>query len=61
MPEHADISDLVSRFGDEKACEMVAQLIGMTPEWEPPPPKEDSFLSCFKTLDTFEEEETNLA
>lgn len=57
MPEHADISDLVSRFGDEKACEMVAQLIGMTPEWEPPPPEEDSFLSCFKTLDTFEEEE----
>ena len=57
MPEHADISDLVSKYGDEKACEMVAQLINDTPEWEPPPPEDDPFLSCFKTLDTFEEEE----
>lgn len=57
MPEHADISDMVSKYGDEKACELVARLIDMTPEWEPPPPEEDPFLSCFKTLDTFEEEE----
>ena len=57
MPEHADISDLVSKYGDEKACEMVAQLIEITPDWEPPPPEADPFLSCFKTLDAFEEEE----
>ena len=57
MPEHADISDLVDRYGDDRACELVAQLIDMTPEWEPPSPEEDPFLSCFKTLDAFEEEE----
>ena len=57
IPLHADVSDLIEKFGDEKACEMIAQLATSTPEWEPEPPEEDPFLSCFKTLDTFDEEE----
>ena len=57
IPLHADVSDLIEKFGDEKACEMIAQLATSTPEWEPAPPEEDPFLSCFKTLDTFDEEE----
>lgn len=57
IPEHGDVSDLIAKFGDEKACELIAQLVTTTPEWEPAPPEEDPFLSCFKTLDTFEEEE----
>ena len=57
IPLHGDVSDLVEKFGDEKACEMIAQLATSTPEWEPAPPEEDPFLSCFKTLDTFDEEE----
>ena len=35
IPLHADVSDLVEKFGDEKACEMIAQLATSTPEWEP--------------------------
>lgn len=57
IPEHGDVSDLISAFGDEKACALMAKLMTETPEWEPPPPEADPFLSCFKTLDTFEEEE----
>ena len=36
IPLHGDVSDLVEKFGDEKACEMIAQLATSTPEWEPP-------------------------
>ena len=57
VPEKGDISDLIAQFGPEKSCDMIAQLVSTTPQWEPPPPEPDPFLSCFKTLDTFEEEE----
>lgn len=57
IPVHGDVSDLIAQFGAERACEMIAQLISTTPQWEPNPPEEDPFLSCFKSLDTFEEEE----
>lgn len=50
MPVHADISDLVSKYGDEKACEMVAQLIEITPEWEPPHQKKIRFCPVSKRL-----------
>lgn len=51
MPEHADISDLVSKYGDEKACEMVAQLIGVTPEWEPPNDQKKMALETITAAD----------
>ena len=35
IPEHGDISDLIDRFGDEKVCELIAQLVQSTPEWAP--------------------------
>lgn len=35
IPLHGDVSDLIEKFGDEKACEMIAQLATSTPEWEP--------------------------
>lgn len=35
IPEHGDVSDLISQFGDEKACEMIAKLMAETPKWEP--------------------------
>ena len=35
IPLHGDVSDLVEKFGDEKACEMIAQLATSTLEWEP--------------------------
>lgn len=57
IPEHGDVSDLIAKFGDEKACELMAQLVTTTPEWTEAPPEEDTFLSCFKTLEDFEEEE----
>ena len=45
IPEHGDVSDLVEKFGDEKACEMIAQLATSTPEWEPP--KEPDIFDSF--------------
>lgn len=35
-PEKGDISDLIAQFGPEKSCDMIAQLISTTPQWEPP-------------------------
>lgn len=35
IPEHGDVSDLIAAFGEEKACELLAQLIRSTSEWEP--------------------------
>lgn len=34
VPEKGDISDLIAQFGPEKSCDMIAQLISTTPEWE---------------------------
>lgn len=45
IPLHGDVSDLVEKFGDEKACEMIAQLATSTPEWEPP--KEPDIFDSF--------------
>ena len=45
IPEHGDVSDLIEKFGDEKACEMIAQLATSTPEWEPP--KEPDIFDSF--------------
>lgn len=35
IPEHGDVSDLIAAFGEEKACELLAQLFRSAPEWEP--------------------------
>ena len=55
IPEHGDISDVIAKFGDEKACDMIADLMARTPEWQPN--ADDPFLSCFRSLDEFEEQE----
>lgn len=57
IPEHGDVSDLISHFGDDKARDVIEQLVKTTPEWQPLPAQEDPFLSCFKTLNDFEEQE----
>lgn len=54
VPEHGDISDLIKKFGDEKSCNMIAQLLRMVPDWEPEP---DPLFSLFKSLEDFPEEE----
>jgi len=54
IPEHGDVSDLISHFGHDKARNMIERLIEITPEWQV---QEDPFFSCFKTLNDFEEEE----
>ena len=51
MPEHADISDMVSQYGDEKACGLVAQLINETPEWEPPNDQKKPTLDTITAAD----------
>ena len=35
IPEHGDVSDLISYFGAEKSRELIGQLIQNTPEWKP--------------------------
>lgn len=53
LPEHGDISDVTEAAGKEMTLQSLAILAENTPEYEPT----DSFLSCFKTLDDFSEEE----
>lgn len=59
IQEHGDVSDLVAALGDERACELIAQLVGAAPEWEPRevPQAEDPLLALFKPLEDFPEEE----
>lgn len=61
IPEHGDVSDLISKFGGDRACELIGELSMNTPEWVLPPAdaqqQPDPFLSCFKSLDSFTEEE----
>ncbi len=35
MPEKADVSDMVEHYGDERACQLIADLTHTTPEWTP--------------------------
>ena len=55
IPEHGDVSDMIAKFGDEKASDLIADLMARTPEWQPN--ADDLFLSCFRSLDEFEEQE----
>mgnify|MGYP005809811207 CR=1 FL=1 len=54
VPEHGDISDLIGKFGDEKSCDMIAQLLHMVPEWEPEPKGRSA-----KAAATFGEDKTS--
>lgn len=38
IPEHGDVSDLIARFGEEQASDMIAELIRKTPAWAPQNP-----------------------
>lgn len=55
IPEHGDVSDMVAAVGAVNACDLIFSLIKDTQEWKPE--QDDPFLSCFKTLDSFEEQE----
>ena len=35
IPEHGDVSDLITCFGDKKARELITELMQSTPEWAP--------------------------
>lgn len=59
IPEHGDVTDLVVKFGGERACELIGQLIVAAPEWThcEVPQAEDPLLALFKPLADFPEEE----
>lgn len=38
IPEHGDVSDLIARFGEEQASDMIAELLRKTPAWAPQNP-----------------------
>lgn len=35
IPEHGDVSDLIQKFGEDQAAQLLAKLERATPEWEP--------------------------
>lgn len=35
IPEHGDISDMIDCLGDKRTSELIEQLVGNTPAWEP--------------------------
>lgn len=57
IPEHGDVSDMIAALGPEETEKRLGQLMRDTKEWRPAPPAPDPFLSCFRTLDSFTEEE----
>lgn len=58
MPPKADVSDLIMRFDQSEAMNMVVKLANETAPWEPKQAAaEDPFLSLFKPLTDFTEEE----
>lgn len=60
IPEHGDVSDMVAAFGADKAAEKLVELEQQTQVWKPAVASDKkSILSCFKTLDDFQEEEAS--
>lgn len=57
IPEHGDVSDLLSHFGTDKACELMAQLMTSTPAWEPGVEMADRFRNA-KAASEFGEDNT---
>lgn len=58
LPEKGDISDILAAMPSEDVFMKLEALELTTPEWSgETEKKEDPFLSCFKPLDFFEEEE----
>ena len=59
LPEKGDISDVFQMDKPEDVLVKLDALVTVTKEWEPAKinTEENSFFSCFKTLDEFEEEE----
>ena len=56
IPNHGDVSDMVTALGPKRACELIAQMIVAAPQWTPQEAP-DPLLSLFKTLEDFPEEE----
>lgn len=46
IPEHGDISDLITAKGPDDACELLAKLERGMPEWEPPLPDSEAENIC---------------
>lgn len=63
LPEKGDISEVFQMDKPEDVLTKLEALVTVTKEWEPTAGEammdieDNSFLSCFKTLDEFEEEE----
>lgn len=57
IPEHGDVSDMLSHFGTDKACELMAQLMTSTPVWEPGAEMADQFRNA-KAASEFGEDNT---
>lgn len=60
IPEHGDVTDMVEALGAERAVELIGQLVAGATEWVPMESGAEEnagILSCFKTLDNFQEEE----
>lgn len=60
LPEHGDTTDIIMHLGDTEGMKAIAKLAKETEEWKRHEPQKNSpLISCFKTLDTFTEEEAS--
>lgn len=59
LPEKGDISDVFQMDKPEDVLIKLEALTAVTAAWEPVMQDEDPFLSCFKSLDDFTEEEAS--
>lgn len=52
LPKHGDISDLIQHIGADNVINALEKLVHDTAEWTA---QDDKFISCFHTLEEFEE------
>lgn len=51
MPEHGDISDMLTQFGTEQTNALIVQLMGSTPQWKPDPKQAKRGPSLIRACD----------
>jgi len=57
IPEHGDVTDMADTIGIDAVAGIIPSLANETEEWKERPAEDDPLISCFKTLDEFQEEE----
>ena len=59
IPPKGDVSDMIAALGEEEAAKRLSELCSSAKPWREEPSVGGGRLSCFKTLDRMDEEETD--